>query len=211
MFPCPLSWPWVCSNSCPVSWWCHPTISASVIPFSSRLQCFPASGSFPMSQVFASGGQSIGASASTSVLWSMFNTLYTSVFQTPKTCSSVTSWRRWDYVCGRVTHRLEENLWAQELPDLCRLFVCKSCLFQDLSRGWQSREPAAICLWCLPGLGSSLAPTLLSYPIISCQSPQWLLLTLSWEMACIYTCKCIHPFNSCKAFVCKSQFFERWP
>ena len=56
------------SNSCPLRWWCHPTISSSVIPFSSHLQSFPVSGSFPMSQFFASGGQSIGVSASASVL-----------------------------------------------------------------------------------------------------------------------------------------------
>ena len=56
------------SNSCPSSWWCHPTISSSVVPFSSRLQSFPASGSFPMSQFFTSGSQSIGVSASASVL-----------------------------------------------------------------------------------------------------------------------------------------------
>ena len=55
-------------NSCPLSGWCHPTISSSVIPFSSCFQSFPASGSFQMSQLFASGGQSIGASASASVL-----------------------------------------------------------------------------------------------------------------------------------------------
>ena len=54
-------------NSCPRSWWCHPNISSSVVPFCSRLQSFPASGSFPMSQLFASGGQSIGVSASISV------------------------------------------------------------------------------------------------------------------------------------------------
>ena len=57
-----------CSNSCPSSHWCHPTISSSVVPFSSCLLSFPASGSFPMSQLFASGGQSIGASASPLVL-----------------------------------------------------------------------------------------------------------------------------------------------
>ena len=57
-----------CSNSCPLSWWFHPTISSSVIPFSSHIQSFPASGSFPMSQLFTSGGQSIGAWASASVL-----------------------------------------------------------------------------------------------------------------------------------------------
>ena len=56
-----------CSNSCPLSRWCHPTISSSVVPFFSCLQSFPASGSFPMSQFFASGGQSIGVSASASV------------------------------------------------------------------------------------------------------------------------------------------------
>ena len=53
-----------CSNSCPSSRWCHPTISSSVVPFSSCLQSFPASGSFPMIRFFTSGGQSIGASAS---------------------------------------------------------------------------------------------------------------------------------------------------
>ena len=57
-----------CSNSCPSSWWCHPTIWSSVVPFSSCLQSFLASGSFPMSQFFTSGGQSTGASASASVL-----------------------------------------------------------------------------------------------------------------------------------------------
>ena len=59
--------PWVCSNSCLWSIWCHPTISSSGTPFSSCPQSFPASGSFPKSRLFTSGGQSIGASASTSV------------------------------------------------------------------------------------------------------------------------------------------------
>ena len=66
--PCPSPAPGVYPNSCPLSRWCHPTISSSVVPFSSCLQSFPAPGSFPMSQLFASGGQSIGVSASTSVL-----------------------------------------------------------------------------------------------------------------------------------------------
>ena len=66
--PCPWSSPRVCSNSCPLSWWCHPTISSSVISVSSCLQSFPASGSFPVSQLFPSGGQSTGASASALVL-----------------------------------------------------------------------------------------------------------------------------------------------
>ena len=65
---CPSPTPRVYSNSCPLSRWWHPTVSSSVIPFSSRLQSFPASGSCQMSQFFASGGQSIGVSASASVL-----------------------------------------------------------------------------------------------------------------------------------------------
>ena len=60
--------PGVCSNSCPLCLWCYPTISSSVTPFPSCLQSFPASGSFPMSRFFTSGGQSIGVSASASVL-----------------------------------------------------------------------------------------------------------------------------------------------
>ena len=65
---CPSPTPGACSNSCPSSWGYHPTISSSVDPFSSHPQSFPGSGSFPMSQFFASGGQSIGVSASASVL-----------------------------------------------------------------------------------------------------------------------------------------------
>ena len=66
--PSPSLSPRVSSDPCPLSRWCHPTISSSVAPFSSLLQSFPASGSFPMSQFFASGGQSSGASASATVL-----------------------------------------------------------------------------------------------------------------------------------------------
>ena len=66
--PCPSPTPRVYSNSCPSSQWCHPVISSSVVPVSSCPQCLPASGSFPMSQLFAWGGQSIGVSVSASVL-----------------------------------------------------------------------------------------------------------------------------------------------
>ena len=65
--PCPSPTLGACSNSCPSSEWCHPTISSSVVPFSSCSQSFPASGSFPVSQFFTPGGQSIGVSASASV------------------------------------------------------------------------------------------------------------------------------------------------
>ena len=66
--PCPSPTLGVYSNSCPLSWWYHPIISSSVVPFCSCLLSFPASGSFPMNQFFTSGGQSIEASASASVL-----------------------------------------------------------------------------------------------------------------------------------------------
>ena len=65
---CPSLSPGACSSSCPLSWRCHPTISSCVIPFSSCLQSFPKLGSFPISQLFASGSQSVGVSASASVL-----------------------------------------------------------------------------------------------------------------------------------------------
>ena len=66
--PCPSPSPEACSDSCPSRQWCHPTVSSSDIPFSSCLQSFPVSGSFLMNRLFASGGQSIGVSASASVL-----------------------------------------------------------------------------------------------------------------------------------------------
>ena len=65
--PCPSPTPEACSSSCPLCWWYHPTFSSSVVPFSSCLQTFPASGSFPKSQFFTSGGQNIRVSASASV------------------------------------------------------------------------------------------------------------------------------------------------
>ena len=67
-FPCYSVFHGICSNSCQFSWWCHPTIFSSVVPFSSHLHSFPASGSFPMSWLFASSSQSIGASALASVM-----------------------------------------------------------------------------------------------------------------------------------------------
>ena len=66
--PCPAPTSGAYSISCPLRWWCHPAISSSVVPFSSCFQSFPTSGSFPMSQFFASGGLSIGVSVSASVL-----------------------------------------------------------------------------------------------------------------------------------------------
>ena len=95
--PCPSPTPGACSNSCPWCQWCHPTISSSVIPFSSSLQSFPASGYFPVSQFFASGSQSIGASASALVL--QMNQLFTSGGQSigVSASTSVLSKNTWDW------------------------------------------------------------------------------------------------------------------
>jgi len=75
--PCPSPTPEVYSNSCPLSHWCHPTISSSVVPFFSCLQSLPASESFPMSQLFAWGGQSTGVSALASVLPKKYSQMIT--------------------------------------------------------------------------------------------------------------------------------------
>ena len=85
--PCPSPTPTVHSNSCPLSRWCHPAISSSVVPFSSRLQSFPASGSSQMIPFFTSGGQSIGLSASASVCTS----LHQSALEVLHQCSSTLS------------------------------------------------------------------------------------------------------------------------
>ena len=97
--PCPSPSPTVCSDSCPPSQWCHPTISSSVARFSPCPQSFPASGSFPMSRLFTSGGQSIGASALALVLpmniqgWFPFKLTGLISLQSKRLFSSTTVWR----------------------------------------------------------------------------------------------------------------------
>ena len=92
--PCPSPTPGVCSNSCSLCWWCHLTISSSVVPFSSHLQSFPASGSFPMSWLFALGGLHIGASASMCFLaTTLFMELYTCTFFLICTAQQIWLWR----------------------------------------------------------------------------------------------------------------------
>ena len=139
--PCPSPTPRACSNSCPLSRWCHPTISSSVIPFSSHLQSFPASGSSPMSQFFASGGQSIGALASTSVLPMNFQA--TSEEAPPTTtqlelplhfepvCFSV--FQPGDLSLGLVTAK---HLSLGSLPITCRFDLPWCATLSLLSTGW---------------------------------------------------------------------------
>ena len=108
--PCPSPTPGVYSNSCPLSRWCHPTISSSVAPFSSCPQSLPASGSFPVSQLFAWGGQSIGVSASTSAL--PMNTQDWSPL----------GWTGWISLQSK-------GLCHLTLPNLLFLFLCRARLF----------------------------------------------------------------------------------
>ena len=131
--PCPSPTHGIHSNSHPLSRWCHPAISSSVVPFSSCLQSLPASGSFPMSQLFAWGGQSIGVSALASFLpmktqdWSPLGwTGSVSIYFQPLNCS-VDSWRKWPWQQIEMIHgwsnvispkiRLATaNRWVSKLP-----------------------------------------------------------------------------------------------
>ena len=123
--PRPSPTPGVFSNSCPLSQWCHPTISSSVVPFSSRLQSFPASGPFQMSQFFASGGQSIEVSASASVLPMLDFSLYKVISYLLSSFSKRGNWglrlnaQSWDqkwwsqdnYPCLLIAKLIEKRRW----------------------------------------------------------------------------------------------------
>ena len=129
--PCPSPSPGICSDSCPLSWWCHPTISSSVIPFSFCFQSFPASGSFPVSLLFVSGGQSIAASASALVLpmyiqgWfplglaALISLLYkgerSQIFNYPGVCSTpcqTMSWKPASELVAANSQTFDSNIFA---------------------------------------------------------------------------------------------------
>ena len=156
--PCPSPTPRACSNSCPSSRWCHLTISCSVIPFSSRLQSFPAQRSFPVSQFFASGGQSIGTSASASVLpmniqdrfplgltgWISLqskglskvfsNTTVQNVTMVSFSCSVLVRFtgKIWEY-WGRKKHPLYNRVSQQQMKEIqAQAFTCCSSEFLKL-------------------------------------------------------------------------------
>ena len=125
--PCPSPTPRVYSNSCPLSRWCHPTISSSVIPFSSCLQSFPASGSFLMSQLFASGSRSIGVSASAPVLpmniqdwfplgWTGWISLLSKGLSRVFSNTTV-------YGVG-VNHSPKGDVYSRHIPGACSLRLC---------------------------------------------------------------------------------------
>ena len=112
--PCTSLSPRVCANSCPLNQWCHPTVSSSVVPFSSCPQCFPASGSFQMSQFFTDG-QIIGFSASTSVL--PMNTQDWSAF----------GWTGWVYLWSKGLSTVFSNITIQKH----QFFSAKLCLWSN--------------------------------------------------------------------------------
>ena len=119
--PCPSLSPGLGLSLCSLNWWCHPTISSSVIPFSSHLQSFPASGSFPISQCFASGGQSIGVSASASVL---------PVNSQEFHLGFALTWSGWK----EAWQKWKESLFHRELsPSLCQPFPLFSAILSCLS------------------------------------------------------------------------------
>jgi len=118
--PCPSPTPGLYSNSCPLPRWCHPTISSSVVPFSSRPQSFPASGSFPMSWLFSSGGQRLGPSASAPVLPMNIQTLLGPCGKGTELPSAHVSILGAYKVCaqGRVKKNREVQRHGWKIPDL---------------------------------------------------------------------------------------------
>ena len=150
--PCPSPSPGVCSNSCPLSWWCHPTLSSSVVPFSSCSQSFPVSGSFPMSELFTSGVQSIGVSASASVLpkntqdWSPFGWTGWISLQS-KGCSLL--WRK-------VMTSLDSILKSRDVTLSTKVRLVKAMVFPVVMYGCESwtikkaehRRIDVFELWC---------------------------------------------------------------
>ena len=170
--PCPSPIPRPCSNSCPSSQWCHPTTSSSVVPFSSCLQLYPASGSFLMSQPFTSCGQSIGASASVSVFpmsiqdWFPLG-LSGLISLLSKGLSRVLSW--WHMTKGRINEQRAAT------PDVPRLFLNLPEFFtnQNLAKHFQNKPSAPAPAF---SVGS---PDLLSSFCLSCfhslreSAPSW--------------------------------------
>ena len=164
--PCPSPTPGVYSNSCPSSRWCHPAVSSSVVPFSSRPQSLPASGSLPVSQLFAWGGQSIGVSASASVLpmntqdWSLLG------------------WAGWislqskglSRVCGRSSIKFARYLKSHSMQDIhpphFEEVLEDAC--SPLRRVVHQRDQMR--LWLL-SLSNSLCPRWLQHTRLPCPSP----------------------------------------
>ena len=148
LYPSPS--PGVHSNSCPSSWWCHPAISSSVIPFSSCPQSLPASGSFPMSQLFTWGGRSIGVSASASVL--PMNTQ---------------DWSPMDWLVLLVVQETLKSL-LQHHTSKASILQCSAFLTIQLSHPYMtSGTTIALTRWTFVGKVMSLLLNMLSRLVIN--------------------------------------------
>ena len=163
--PCPSPNPRVYSNSCPLSRWCHPTISSSVVPFSSCPQSVPASGSFQMSQLFASGGQSIGVSASKSVLPSN---------EHPGLISFRMDWLDLLAVQGTLKSLLQHHSWKASIL-LCSAFFTVQLSHPYMATG----KIIALTRWTFVDKVMSLLFTMLSRLVISFL-PRSKCLLISW-------------------------------
>ena len=152
MHPCTSPTPRVYSNPCPSSRWCHPAISSSVVPFSSCLQSLPASGSFPMSQLFASGGQRIGVSASTSVL--PMNTQDWSPLR----------WTGWISLQYKGLSRVFSNTTVQKAS----ILQCSAFFIVQLSHPYMTTgKTIALTRWTFVGKVMSLLYNMLSRLVIT--------------------------------------------
>ena len=147
--PCPSPAPGAYSNSCPLSQWCHPTISSSIVPFSSHLQSFPASGSFQISQFFALGGQSIGVSASAPVL--PMNTQDMSPLGWTGWISLLSKGLSWKHILPDVKQRASVNLLRELKWGLSNNLEGWGGEGggREVQEGWDIRMSMADSCWCL--------------------------------------------------------------
>ena len=159
--PCLTPTPGAYPNACPLSQWCHPTISSSVVPFSSCPQSFPASGSFQMSQLFASGGQTIGVSASTSDL--------------PKNTQdwSPLGWTGWISLQSKGLSRVFSNTTVQKLNSSVLSFLCSPTTHPYMTTG----KTIALIRWTFDGKVMSLFFNMLSAAASKYFSCVWLCVT----------------------------------
>ena len=163
--PLPSPTPRACSNTCPWSQWCHPTISSSVVPFSSSLQSFPASGSFPMSQFLAWGGQSIGVSNSVSVL-------------PMNECSGLISFRM-DWLDLLAVQGTLKSL-LQHHSSKASILWCSAFFIVQLSHSYMTTgKTIALTRWTFVGKVKSLLFSMLSRLVIAFLSRSRCLL-ISW-------------------------------
>ena len=142
---CPSPTPGVYASSCALSWWCHPTISSSVVPFSSHLQSFPGSGSFQMSQFFASDGQNIGVSASASILMMTIKDWFP------------LGWTGWISLLSTGLSSL-----LQHHSSKASILQCSAFFIVQLSHPYMTRKTIALTRWTFVGKVMSLLFNMLS-------------------------------------------------